>query len=300
MIEETTGNSNPSNEVSSEDAQKGVFDSSDSFFDALDSNVNGAVLEEEQSREVQQESNESITETATQETDPVKENDNDTIDWEKRYKDSSREAQRLNAELQEFQPIKPLVEYMKRDSGLVDTIRGYLQNGGEAPQSVQNKLNLSEDFVFDGHEAVTDENSESAKVLNQMVEGTVQRRVNNILQKEKQVNAAEKAKQQKVSEAKEFMKKNNMSEEDFTDMLKKAKNRNFSFDDMYYLINRGKVAQNVAASTKNEMLNQMNKARQIPTSQGGTNSAPKPTKSEDDNIFDALIGADGGLNDLFS
>ena len=300
MIEETTGNSNPSNEVSSEDAQKGVFDSSDSFFDALDSNVNGAVLEEEQSREVQQESNESITETATQETDPVKENDNDTIDWEKRYKDSSREAQRLNAELQEFQPIKPLVDYMKRDSGLVDTIRGYLQNGGQTPQSVQNQLNLSEDFIFDGHDAVTDPKSESAQVLNQMVDATVQKRVNNILDKEKQVAMQNQAKKEKLNEAQEFMKKTGMSEEDFTEMLNNAKDKKFTYDDMYYLMNRGKVEQNVANSTKTEMLNQMNKARQIPTSQGGTNSAPKPTKSEDDNIFDALIGADGGLNDLFS
>jgi hypothetical protein len=300
MIEETTGNSNPSNEVSSEDAQKGVFDSSDSFFDALDNDVNGAVLEEEQSREVQQESNESITETATQETDPVKENDNDTIDWEKRYKDSSREAQRLNAELQEFQPIKPLVDYMKRDSGLVDTIRGYLQNGGQTPQSVQNQLNLSEDFIFDGHDAVTDPKSESAQVLNQMVDATVQKRVNNILDKEKQVAMQNQAKKEKLNEAQEFMKKTGMSEEDFTEMLNNAKDKKFTYDDMYYLMNRGKVEQNVANSTKTEMLNQMNKARQIPTSQGGTNSAPKPTKSEDDNIFDALIGADGGLNDLFS
>ena len=37
---------------------------------------------------------------------------------------------------------------MKKDSGLVDTIRGYLQNGGQTPESIQNNLNLSEDFVF--------------------------------------------------------------------------------------------------------------------------------------------------------
>lgn len=300
MIEETTGNSSATNEVSNEDAEKGVFDSSDSFFDALDNEVNGSVLESEASGEVQQESNEPITETATQETDPVQESGNDTVDWEKRYKDSSREAQRLNAELQEFQPIKPLVDYMKRDSGLVETIRGYLQNGGQTPQSVQNQLNLSEDFIFDGHEAVTDPKSESAQVLNQMVDTTVQRRVNNILDKEKQVAMQNKVKEDKVNQAQEFMKKTGMSEEDFTEMLSNAKNKKFTYDDMYYLMNRGKVEQNVANSTKTEMLNQMNQARQIPTSQGGTNSAPKPTKSEDDNIFDALVGAGGNINDLFS
>jgi len=301
MIEEQSGNSIPSNEVSNSDAEKGVFDSSDSFFDALDNDVSGAVLDQEQSGEVRQESNEPIAQQATQDNpDPAQATGNDTTDWEKRYKDSSREAQRLNAELQEFQPIKPLVDYMKRDSGLVDTIRGYLQNGGKTPSSVQDNLNLSEDFVFDGHEAVTDGTSESAKVLNQMVEGTVQKRVNNMLQKEKEESVKVAAKNKQIQDAEDFMKKNNMSQEDFASMLQKVKEKGFSYDDMHYLMNRDKVAQNVATSTKNEMLGQMKNARQIPTSQGGTNSAGTPVKSADDSIFDALAGADGGLEDLLA
>ena len=301
MIEEQSGNSTLSNEVSNKDAEKGVFDSSDSFFDALDNEVSGAVLDETTSGEVQEESINQQAEQVTQETpDSESVQGDDTTDWEKRYKDSSREAQRLNAELQEFQPIKPLVDYMKRDSGLVDTIRGYLQNGGQTPESVQNKLNLSEDFIFDGHEAVTDPQSESAQVLNQMVEGTVQKRVNNMMTKEKQIAEENQAKQQKMNQAEEFMKKTNMSKEDFGAMLEQAKGKQFTYDDMYYLLNREKTAQNVATSTKNEMLGQMKNARQIPTSQGGTNSSPAPTKSADDNIFDSLLGADGGLDGLFS
>ena len=297
MIEETTGNSIPEDAA----AEKGVFDSSDSFFDALDNEVSGAVLDSNTSGEVQEESNEPIAEQATQpQADPEEAIANDTTDWEKRYKDSSREAQRLNAELQEFQPIKPLVDYMKRDSGLVDTIRGYLQNGGKTPSSVQDNLNLSEDFVFDGHEAVTDGDSESAKVLNQMVEGTVQRRVDGILEREKAQSKQVEVKNKQISQAQDFMKRNNMSEEQFTDMLQKVKEKGFSYDDMYYLANRDKAAQNVAASTKNEMLGQMKNARQIPTSQGGTNNAGAVVKSADDGIFDTLLGADGGVSDLFS
>jgi len=297
MTEETTGNSIPEDAA----AEKGVFDSSDSFFDALDNEVSGAVLDSNTSGEVQEESNEPIVEQATQpHADSVQGNGNDTTDWEKRYKDSSREAQRLNAELRQFQPIKPLVEYMKRDSGLVDTIRGYLQNGGKTPESVQDNLNLSEDFVFDGHEAVTDTNSESAKVLNQMVEGTVQRRVDNMLQKEKVQTQQVQAKNKQIAAAEDFMKRNNMSEEEFGSMLEKVKQKGFSYDDMYYLMNRDKAAQNVAASTKNEMLGQMKNARQIPTSQGGTNNAGAVVKSADDGIFDTLLGADGGVSDLFS
>jgi len=295
MIEENTGNPIPTDAQAEEE----VFGSGDSFFNALDNEVNGIVTEEVESQgEVQEATEEPQVEQATQQqADPVATNG---TDWEKRYKDSSREAQRLNSELKELEPIKPLVNFMKRDSGLVDTIRNYLQNGGQTPTSVQNQLNLSEDFVFDGHEAVTDGNSESAKVLNQMVDTTVQKRVNNILSKEKAESAKRTQQSENLTEAKSFMKKHNMSEEQFKDMVLGARDRKFTYGDMYYLLNRDTVAQNVANSTKNEMLGQMQEARNIPTSQGGTNSAPAPSKSADDNIFDKLADSDGGMSDLFS
>ena len=293
MNDEQTGNPTPTDAQ----AEEGVFGSGDSFFDALDNEVNGVVTDSEPQGEVLEAQEPGVGQITQPVADPV--NTDGNTDWEKRYKDSSREAQRLNSELKELEPIKPLVNYMKRDSGLIDTIRNYLQNGGKTPEAVQNQLNLSEDFVFDGHEAVTDTNSESAKVLNHMVEGTVQKRVNNILDREKQISAQQNVKNTQLQKAQEFMKKTGMSEEEFTKMLQKAKGKEFTFDDMYFLLNRDKVAQNVASSTKNEMLGQMKQARDIPTSQGGTNSAPAPTKSADDNIFDTLVDSDGGLSDLF-
>ncbi len=293
MIEENTGNPMPTDAQ----AEDGVFGSGDSFFNALDNEVNGVVTDEvEPQGEVQATREPEVEQTTQPQADPVV---TDGTDWEKRYRDSSREAQRLNTELKELQGVKPLVNFMKRDSGLVDTIRNYLQNGGQTPTSVQNQLNLSEDFVFDGHEAVTDVNSESAKVLNQMVDSTVQKRVNNILAKEKAEVAQKTRVTQNFAEAKDFMQKHNMSEEQFKEMVTSAKDRKFTYEDMYYLLNRDTVAQNVANSTKNEMLGQMQEARSIPTSQGGTNSAPKPVKSADDSIFDKLADADGGLSELF-
>ena len=292
MSEEQTSNPTPTDAQ----AEEGVFGSGDSFFDALDNDVNGMVTNPETDGEAEAQEPE-VEQTTQPMADPVSTDGN--TDWEKRYKDSSREAQRLNSELKELEPIKPLVNYMKRDSGLIDTIRNYLQNGGKTPEAVQNQLNLSEDFVFDGHEAVTDENSESAKVLNHMVEGTVQKRVNGILDREKKVTAQQNLKTAQIEKAQDFMKRTGMSEDEFGTMLKSAKSREFTFDDMYYILNRDKVAQNVASSTKNEMLGQMKQARDIPTSQGGTNSAPAPTKSVDDNIFDSLVDSDGGLSDLF-
>ena len=292
MNDEQTANPTPTDAQ----AEEGVFGSGDSFFDALDNDVNGMVTNPETNGEAEAKEPE-VEQTTQPMADPVETEGN--TDWQKRYTDSSREAQRLNAELKELEPIKPLVDYMKRDSGLIDTIRNYLQSGGKTPEAVQNQLNLSEDFVFDGHEAVTDAKSESAKVLNHMVEGTVQKRVNGILDREKQISAQQNVKNTQLQKAQEFMKKTGMSEEEFTKMLQKAKGKEFTFDDMYFLLNRDKVAQNVASSTKNEMLGQMKQARDIPTSQGGTNSAPAPTKSADDNIFDTLVDSDGGLSDLF-
>ena len=292
MIEENTSNPTPTDA----EAEEGVFGSGDSFITALDNEVNGVVTDETTSGEAPEASEPEVEQTTQPQADPVV---TDGTDWEKRYRDSSREAQRLNEELKEIAPIKPLVNFMKRDSGLVDTIRNYLQNGGKTPASIQDNLNLSEDFIFDGHEAVTDANSESAKVLNQMVEGTVQKRVNNIQDNEKRENAKITPKNQQMAQAREFMKRTGMSEEQFTDILKQAKGRPFSYDDMYLLLNRDKVAKNVATSTKTEMLGQMNKARNIPTSQGGTNSAPAQNKSADDNIFDTLANSGGGIDDHF-
>ena len=193
MTEENTSNPTPTDAQ----AEESVFGSGDSFFNALDNDVNGIVTDEvEHQGEVQAQQEPEVTQTTQPQADPVS---TDGTDWEKRYKDSSREAQRLNSELKELEPVKPLVDFMKRDSGLVDTIRNYLQNGGQTPTSVQNQLNLSEDFVFDGHEAVTDVNSESAKVLNQMVEGTVQKRVNGMLAREKQEIEKRTAKQNQAN-----------------------------------------------------------------------------------------------------
>ena len=62
---------------------------------------------------------------------------------------------------------------------------------------------------------------------------------------------------------------------------------------------RDKITRNTADSTKQEMLKQMKNVRDIPTSASNANSAGKGVKSVDDEIFDALNGADGGIDNLF-
>ena len=104
------------------------------------------------------------------------------------------------------------------------------------------------------------------------------------------------------NEAKEFKERNGLSDEEFQAFLDDAETRfrsgHLTFDDMYHLINRNKVNANVANSTKEDMLKQMKGVRDIATSQSNTNNAGK-TASANDSLFDALLGVDGNLDNLF-
>ena len=172
-VEETQGNPNE---------QFG----SDGFFDEMERQVNGAIIDNDQPQ-VEETLPESgpETETHVQQEDPVEQQ----VDWEKRYKDSSREATKMRdelGELSELKPFVPILQAMKNDGGLRDHVKGYLQNGGKPAQSIKDQLGLSEDFVFDQEEAFNSPDSDSAKLMNAHVDGLVQSRVKNLMDSEKQ------------------------------------------------------------------------------------------------------------------
>ena len=89
-----------------------------------------------------------------------------------------------------------------------------------------------------------------------------------------------------------------MSDEEFAEFKEQAKSHKMTFDDIHYLLNKDKTAKNVAQNTKQEMLNQMKNVRSIPTSASGANSQ-KVNKSEDREIFENILGFDGGVDNLF-
>lgn len=295
MSEEIQGNSETADQ---QQAEQSVFDSSENFFDNLEESVNGMISE---GSEVQ----EKTTEVTRGESGPTMETHEESqtapnnVDWEKRYKDSSSEATKMAAQLRDLKPFVPVLDAMKRDSGLVDHVRGYLKNGGKPNQSVKDKLGLDEDFIFDQQEAMENPDSDSAKLMNAHIDGLVQNRVNQVLTREKQ-NAQVMQKQfvQKKQE-KEFMTKHGMTEEEFAQFKEQAKSRRLELDDIHYLLNKDKAATNVANNTKQDMLNQMKNVRNIPTSSSDSNNQGDNKKSADDSIFDNLAGSDGGLDNLF-
>ena len=281
-----------------------IFDSNpddsgsvDDFFTELETQVNGGIVDQ-QSEQVTPQFN-GPQETRSQETTQAGTVEtSNTVDWEKRYKDSSREATKMREELNRLSPFTPVLEAMETDNGLVDHVRDYFDNGGKPAKSMQEQLGLDEDFVFDETEAMTDPGSDSAKLKEAYTQQLVDQKVNTILEQKEQQHAQANQQQRMSAEASEFKAKNKMTDEQFSQMMEQSKGRRMTLDDIHYLVNKDQTNANVARSTKQDMMNQMKNVRDIPASVGGINS-PRADKSSSDQVFDALLGSDGDIDNLF-
>lgn len=284
-----------------ESVEDAVFGSEGDFFSNLESEVNGGI-QDNIKPETQTEVTPDVQDTKNVQAQGEVSQNSEIDNFKKRYSDSSREAQRLKAQLNELQPFIPVLDAMKNDSGLVEHVRGYFDGGGAVPKDIKKDLGLNEDFMFDPDEMVNKPDSDSRKVFNTMVDGIVQKRTNEILGAEKQKAQQMNQKIAIKNQAADFKQRYNMSDQDFKVFVAQAQERfnrgGLSFDDMFMLLNRGKVNQNVANATKEQMLTQMKGVRDIPVSQGSANSQPEKL-SHEDNVFDVLKGSDADLDNLF-
>jgi len=271
---------------------------SSDFFNQLENEVNGGIIDNTEVTQNQTSGSEQVTHVQHDDgSDNVKQSSNDSTDWKKRYEDSSREAVRLSDQYREVEPFVPVLQAMKNDSGLVDHVRDYLKNGGKPEKSIQENLGLEEDFVFDAND-ITDPDSDSAKLMNAHVDRMVQGRVGQMLQAEKQRAQQVQQANARVSEEHAFREKHKMSDQDFETFKAKAQEHVMTLDDVNYLLNRGQNNENVANSAKKDMLKQMKNVRNMPTSASGANNQD-PGRSESDEVFDAIKGLDDGVDNLF-
>ena len=295
-MEETAGNPEAVT-IDENQVEDQVFGSSDGFFEALEENVNGVVTEDNTEATRQEVGTEQVTQQETVGSDNVGW-DNDGNPYKKRYQDSSREAVKLREQYKDVEPFVPVLEAMKNDSGLVEHVRDYLVNGGNTPKSVQEELSLDEDFIFDSQDAMTDPDSDSAKVLNAQVDKVVQQRVGQIVKAEKDNAVKIQQESQRRTIEQDFREKKGMNDEQFASFKEKAQSHVLTLEDIDYLLNRDQANANVVQSTKNDMLSQMKSVRNIPTSASGANSQADE-KTPDNAIFDGILGLDGDLDNLF-
>ena len=273
---------------------------SEDFFNELENTVNSGIQDNTEATQ-QDSSPEQVTYNNQQVgSDNVEtvQSDNST-DWEKRYKDSSREAVKWREQYKEVEAFVPVLQAMKKDGGLVEHVRDYLVNGGKPAQSIQEQLKLNEDFVFDQQEAMSNPDSDSAKLMNAHVDGMVQNRVSQMLKAEQQRAMQTQQVRARKQEEEAFKQKNNMSDEQFAQFKEAAKKHTMSLDDINYLLNRDKTNANVANATKQDMLDQMKNVRNMPTSASGANSQGNETKTVDRDVFDSILGFDNNVDNLF-
>ena len=283
-----------------ENAGSDLTSGSNDFFNELENSVNGGIQDTEATQ--QDSSPEQVTYNNQQvgsKNVETTQADNST-DWEKRYKDSSREAVKWREQYKEVEAFVPVLEAMKKDGGLVEHVREYLVNGGKPAQSIQQKLQLDENFVFDQQEAMQDPDSDSAKLMNAHVDGMVQNRVGQMLKSEQQRAMQIQATKARQQEEINFKQRNNMTDQQFEEFKARAQKHTMSLDDINYLLNRDKTNANVANATKQDMLNQMKNVRNMPTSASGANSqGSKDNQSVDRDVFESIMGFDNSVDNLF-
>jgi len=287
MADNNTDNLAMLEDNSIDSPDNGAPKAADDFFEALDRKVNEGILEQEDEPADMQSERVEETSEMSPETNSQEHN------WEKRYSDSSDEARRLNGRLGELEPYVPVLDAMRKDPNLVSHVRNYFEGGGSTPKTVTEQLGLNDDFIFDADEAVTDSNSDSAKVLQTTIDGVVQQRLGKFAQEqESQVN--------RVTAEKEFKTKHDMNDNEWKEFISFANSRSLSLDDIYYLKNRQNRDKNVANSARKDMTEQMKRVRQKPQSASAVGGASRSGDvSQDDQVFNSILGLDSELESMF-
>jgi len=294
---ENTGNSQITDDALMDEVANSVMDDSN-FFDDLEESVNGTIADP--GTDAPQRDEQVTRETTPQQVAPDSV-ETDTVDWDsdanpykKRYADSSRENTKNQEYIQDNQKYNAILDVMKKDPGLVDNVRQYLQNGGK-PQSMKDALNLDEDFIFDPDEAFSDPNSKSAAVFSNAVNRMVDAKIKNTENKVANAMQADNTARNQRTAAKKWMKDNNMSEKNFADMMNKANAHTISYDDINLILNKDKFAKNVASNSKKDIQSQVKAARAnaTPNVVAGGN-ADTTELTVEDQIFDSLKNLDAG------
>jgi len=255
------------------------------FFESLDTSVNSGIIDSEYSQSTSQD----LGDNTPASPSGVQEQGDDAL--QKRYSDSSREAKRLNGKLTEIEPYMPILDAMREDPNLIQHVRNYFEGGGQAPESMAQNMELPEDFSFDPDDAFTDPKSDSAKVFGATVDGIVQRRLNNELGKQKTEN-------QRLARETAFRQKSDMTEDEWSTFVNFAKNKSLELDDIYYLMKRKERESNIADNARQQVATQMKKVQEQPRSLATAGSVEVET-SQDDQVFDALLGIDQKLDNAF-
>ena len=277
-----------------------VEDSNAGFFDAIETQVNGAIQDAPK-----EQAEEPVSEQVTPEVDTSPREVPQNPNWEDesnpykvRYSDSTREAQRIKAKNEKLEPYESLINVLEQDAELVNVVRDYLDKGTKP--DMKQSLNLGDDFVFDMDEAISDPNSKSAQVFNTIVDKRADQRVSDKISTEKQKAQKTAQKRNLHNQTKEFVKTNDMNEGQFKELSDWAQTHQLSWDDIYYLKNRDRANAKIASNSKQQVLDQMKTVKSVPATASSAGGEVPGEGDHNNAIFDLIQKADNNLENVFS
>jgi len=278
-----------------------VEDSNADFFDALETQVNGAIQDAPAEQAVEQEP---VSDQVTPQVDSSSREVPQNLNWEDesnpykvRYSDSTREAQRMKAENDKLKPYESLIGVLEQDAELVDIVRGYLDKGTKP--DMKQSLDLGDDFVFDMDEAISDPNSKSAQVFNTIVDKRADQKAGDRIAAERQKAQQAAQKRNMQSQTKQFVDANGMNKDEFSELSKWAQTHQLSWDDINYLKNRDKANAKIANNSKQQVLDQMKNVQSMPATASAAGGENPGDRDHNDSIFDLIQKADNNLENVF-
>jgi len=275
-----------------------------SFFENLDNQVNAGILHtpDEKAEMVRQQTSRAgqgepaKSPAKTEKIPEGRKDDSDVETIKKRYSDSSREAKRLVKEnsvlrgkVEEVESFEPIIEALKSDRGLRILIKDYYGSKGQVPmKSMKEALGLDEDFIYDPDEALSDPNSDSAKLLRASTNQIVAQQIEDYTRQLQE----ETVREQRSKEEVKFREKHNMTEEEWADFIERAKKTPMSLENMYALIYRDKRDKKISEDAAKSVAGQMQKTQGRPRSMATAGNAAAKSKTPDDMVMDILKGLD--------
>ena len=89
-----------------------------------------------------------------------------------------------------------------------------------------------------------------------------------------------------------------MTDSEWSTFVDFAKNKSLELDDIYYLMKRKERESNIADNARQQVATQMRKTQEQPRSLATAGSATVEA-SQDDQVFDTLLGIDQKLDNAF-
>lgn len=164
----------------------------------------------------------------------------------------------------------PIIEKIKTDPTLQQQVVNYIEQGGETPKSIREKLGLPEDFVIDMDEVVNNPESDSAKAFNLMVDSVVSNKINEAIRREQEKLALQERQKQIEAEKEALKKKYNLTDKDIEDLEKWASQKEVTYEMMFKLKNLEERNFNVLANEMKEKERQREYVKGfVPPTKGG-------------------------------